>query len=468
MPSRTSNKNLRGLPSNPSPEGVRCISVRVPDDPEWIGAFYGQLQRLSLQSIWDRDEEHTAETVAAVWKQVYLDTLAGNCTSGICTIPPPFDIDIGIELPIIRLGADGHFEEFRDGEWGPLTGDFEVPPLDARTEPTASERKCLAAANAAEILELTYEEATDAFITHGTDVAVYEAILGFLGGALGVAFGLTFAPAVGMGFGAFLVFNEILETVLADQWTVGFTEELVCVLYANATDTAGVVTFNWEGVLSDLYQLSFEAGLDLDRQLLLQQVLFMLSMIAVDGLNQAGTTTTVSSYDCTFCSNWCRYWDFAVSNGGFTVISGACGFYDTSLTPDRWRAAQNCGGVTVGIRIHKTWSDTEIAAIEVDYDLLNAIGVGNPGNLGIVRLFLNGSVVWTSPGTIGNCANLARAVVRWEIPDILADELILGTEVHRNTVNDGCSAGTATGAVNIYSVRLEGTGVDPFSDGVTC
>jgi len=469
LPSRTNNKNLRGLPTNPEPEGVRCISVRVPDDEEWIAAFYGQLQRLSLQSIWDRDEAHTAQIVARRWLEVYRDTLAGNCTDGICTIPPPYDIDIGVQIIIIRLGDDGHFEEFRDGEWGPLTGPYEVPPLDARTEPTASERKCLAAANAGKILELTYEEATDAFITHGTDVAVYEAVLGFLSGALGVAFGLTFAPAVGMGFGAWLVFYELLETVISDQWTVGFTEELVCVLYDNAIDTAGVVTFNWEGVLTDLYQLTAEAGFDLDRQLLLQQVLFMLNMIAVDGLNQAGTTTTITSYNCTFCANWCRFWDFGISNGGFTVLSGACGFYDTSLTPDRWRAAQNCGGITVGLRIHKTWSDTVITAVELDYSLLNTIGVGNPGNLDIIRLFLNGVKVWGNDGTIGNCTSKARSNVRWELPaGILADELIIGTEVHKNGFNDGCSSGTAEGNLYIFSTRLEGEGTDPFSDGATC
>jgi len=367
MPSTKNNKNLRGLPTNPEPEGVRCISVPVPDDDQWIGAFYGQLQRLSLQSIWDRDEAHTAQIVARRWLEVYWATLAGNCFDGVCPIPFPFDVDIGFPLVIVRIGDDGHWEELIDGVWTTPTGDYEVPEVPEREESTATERRCLAAANASYVLSQVYEQSTDAFTSDGTQVAVYEAILEALIAGLG-AWAIGFAASgIGTAIGLFFVFYELLETVTSDNWTAGFDEELFCILYANAIDTGSVVTFDYAGVIAGINALVYESGLDLEKQLLLQQVLFMLSIIGVDGLNIAGVQTNVSSADCACTGFWCHTFDFQSSPWGWSVASGRGGW----LEGTGWRAQQYAGPNELRLTVLRTFTATTITQISVTYETHN-------------------------------------------------------------------------------------------------
>ena len=71
---------------------------------------------------------------------------------------------------MLRLNANGQIEQLSNGAWVEPDGDYEIPPTPARTEPTAAERKCLAAANAANVLQQTYEQITDE-IAEGLTVA---------------------------------------------------------------------------------------------------------------------------------------------------------------------------------------------------------------------------------------------------------------------------------------------------------
>jgi len=457
MPSRTSNKNLRGLPADPEPEGVRCICVPVPNDPDWIGAFFGQLQRLSLQSIWDRDEAHTAEVVARRWLDVYFATLEGNCSGGICEVPPPFEIDIGINIEIVRIGEGGHWEVLIDGVWTTPTGDYEIPPVPEREESTADERRCLAAANAAAALQQTYEDATDAFTSDGTQVAVYEAILATLITRLGAWAAGFAASSVGFYFAAFLLFYELLETITSDVWTTEFNDEFLCILYKSSNDTAGVVTFDWEMIFAELTEMTFQAGADLERQQLIQQIRFMLTMIGVDGINHAGATTFVTSADCDECGDWCYLFDFSVSNGGFTTQGG--GFYDTSLTPDRWRAAQNWPGLPnrIGIRAHRTFSARFITRLEIDHELDKLIG--GSGDAGTINLLNGGVLVYVSPGTVSDCGGYSRLTDVY-FPNVVADEIRFGTDVHTNGQSDGCSG--ANGQYYCYDILIAGQGSNPI------
>lgn len=81
-PTAGSNFARYVLPDDPDPAGVCCVSVPVPDDPQWRAAFHGALWRLSLQTHWSRDEDYTAKVVAARWRQVWVEV--GN-SMGICT-----------------------------------------------------------------------------------------------------------------------------------------------------------------------------------------------------------------------------------------------------------------------------------------------------------------------------------------------------------------------------------------------
>jgi len=50
-----------------------CFPVSVPNDPHHIAAFFGALYDLTQWYNWQRNEEHTALDVAAVWKSTFND-----------------------------------------------------------------------------------------------------------------------------------------------------------------------------------------------------------------------------------------------------------------------------------------------------------------------------------------------------------------------------------------------------------
>jgi len=382
------------LTPNEELDGSICRPIFIPidDNLQLMAAVNGAL--LELTHVWNWEDFGTmsAQNTADLMFELYQAYSLGNCCDECeCELPPPFDIDIGFIIRIVRLGDDGHWEELIDGVWSTPTGDYEIPPTDARTEATTEERKCLAAANAVNLLEETYEQATDAFTADATQVAVYEAIIGGLLSALG-AWAVGFAASgIGLAFGAFLVFYELLSTVTDDLWTPEFTQDLVCIFNAHATDTAGVISFDYDAILSDIYALQYAAGLDVDTQLLLGQVLFMLSIIGIDGLNVAGGAGPITSYDCGDCGDDCANSIGAVGTSNF---EGGSGFDGWSLyaagtwTGTNWQTT-NTPGVA---NIHKFGTKGVVTNVKVKVRACQSTQI-------TVAVHDGGSVVWTSNQT---------------------------------------------------------------------
>lgn len=76
MKPTSDNKKRKGLPANIPPTLTRRgICVQVPDDGDYIALFTGALFDLSKQMIYDRDPLKKAKEVAAVWREVYHQTM---------------------------------------------------------------------------------------------------------------------------------------------------------------------------------------------------------------------------------------------------------------------------------------------------------------------------------------------------------------------------------------------------------
>lgn len=73
-------KGIHGypLPEVVNPDGVKCIVVKLPDDPAYIHAFWGQMDELARWRAWDRDDAKTGKDAASVMWQ-YL-TWMENCS----------------------------------------------------------------------------------------------------------------------------------------------------------------------------------------------------------------------------------------------------------------------------------------------------------------------------------------------------------------------------------------------------
>jgi len=84
------------LPQTVDPSGRVCYVVQVPDDPQHIAAFMGQIYDLAWSKSWQRDTAHTAADVARVWQDVFdsislCDPVIQFQNPDPCTLQVSFD-----------------------------------------------------------------------------------------------------------------------------------------------------------------------------------------------------------------------------------------------------------------------------------------------------------------------------------------------------------------------------------------
>lgn len=428
MPSRKSNKNLMHLPPLPAPEGRRCITVAVPDDPQWIALFYGAIFRLSQQVWYDRDAAHSAKDVAAVWQQVYLETLneTGDCMDGcLCYLR--------------RNPATGRYQystdgldwfEVDDGPWidAPVTPQW--PPPTPR-EGTDTQRRCDAAYAAALVLQSLYQKTWGVFINwaNWSAFSLAQEMADWADKILGGLF----------NFDTLINAAEELHDQESSFQDGGFPDSIVPdvqnILFCQSSVTDGIVTFDFDGVIADFAAQGGATpypGLN-----------FLLQLyIGEEGLNTAGAVNAGSG-DCVEapCYTWCHKFDFADGDGGFVPRFGFGTYAD-----DRWNASDNVesGQAMRGIYLDKSFAATTITSVVYELELANGSGPyrvrGIDSNIGALTLFssyVNGAQTLEWHGT---------AVMEWV----------------RLVVRNSYFA--YSGYTHVLSVTFTGEGVDPFGE----
>jgi len=248
-------------------------------------------------------------------------------------------------------------------------GDYSGPPITPREGGTEADQKCLAAANAANVLQILYESITDS-ISHDLEEAeAYAALVT----AFIAAVGWEFAP-IAFAIAAFFlvvfgVVYEIVKLIGSDLWDGTFTDTLKCALYECASDDGeGVVTFDWTCVQSRL--AAGTDALNFDQLRLFNQLNFIIQVIGgADGLNQAGATTAITEADCSGCTvcPGCFEWDFTLNQQGFEVCSVG------AWVDDHWQ--QQCIGDDASMNIGLSISPVAgpgITHVEMDLALVGA------------------------------------------------------------------------------------------------
>jgi len=307
-----------------------------------------------------------AEVIAA-----WYDDLCGDC------VLPDGD-------PILRIGEDGDLEQLIDGEWSEPTGDYVIPPPEARTEPTPEERRCLAALNAANGLKLLYEEYTDVWGEHlGLAESIVD-IAAFIIGFIAPPVGLTMKALALIAFGAWKIAFDTVEFVTADFWTSGFDDNIKCALLRSAIDTDGVVTFDWEMINNELINQIEWIDPTLGSYTLAGQVRWMLAQITEGGLNLLGATTAITEGDCDECADvHCKRIDFRLSDGtgeGFAIGGG------TYSSGNGW--VGNNYGENSYSDVFGTWTFPEtiqVRGIEIGFTKTNGSGANNSNYLAVVN-----------------------------------------------------------------------------------
>jgi len=424
-------------PDSPVSPELECRAFYIPNQIEFIGAVSGALLELTKAYNWEKFGTMTAEEAAGEMYNRWLAFMENSCGSFEC--PPGYRID---QYGKLQQSNDG------GGSWtdNPNAIFIETPE---REEPTAEERRCLAAANAVEVLRLTYLDVLVAFAedrdaTFG--MLAFATIMAFLLGAL-------FYPASGLAalsallnftLGAFSTAYAGLEFLGDDDWTPDYSDELTCLLYEHSSDVEGVVSFDWVAVTQNIFMPEFDAALTFWNW-------YVLNVIGEQGLNDAGATTSIDEWDCSDCLLWCYNWDFTTGTSDWEVRDAGEGDYNSGIG---WEAA--CIGGT---------------AKRVVLEL--------PFPSGAVMTQFTG-VVEYSPGSAGGGADPRGVFMRIlnSAGDVIEQEVStipLPTGIHEVGVN---YTGTpATLQINIWtsnvacdgyaiipSLTVRGTGINPFGE----
>lgn len=435
------------------PEGVSCRTLKMPDSKEWLGVFNSAL--LTLMQNWQWEQVNPGdltvdEAVAKVYEILTEFWAVSECEGCFQPTGEPF----------IGYNELGEFEQLYADGWGEPSGDYAVPPIPPRTTGTSVDKRCLAAANATNVLKILYEQLSDDYAESLGTAEALSNLIALIVLVIGSWLGLAVAAVILIYRIMFQVVYETIEFVTSDYWTSDFDDLLQCALFACAeVDGAGVVTFNMECVVKEIAK-STNVITNPFFVLLFGQVQAMLNIIGTDGLNAAGGTTAITSAEC-IC--WfCILYDYAADNGGFAAVNPIGAFTPPFLgaySSGAWRQTTTITNAstqhTTGAYIYKTWAaSATVTKITIVYDKTN--GTFNAGAARRMQVIgqLAGVNVFDT-GLVGAETNGTDKVFTWTGTAII-DKIFVRDDSRYTTT----SAGTA-GVVTIKSVQVEGVGTNP-------
>jgi len=422
-------------------EGDNCRPLSIPATSEWLAIVSGALTELTKGYNWEAfgalTVEECTERMQEMIAAYYDDPCGSTC-------------DIGEGLPPFRLNQEGHIEQLIDGEWLPPEGEYEIPAVPSRGESTPEDRRCLAAANAANVLEQVYESLTESF---SEDRTLEEAV-GFVIGILATKFFWVAPIAAGMALlalAAMEIVYLLVEFFTADLWDSDFTDALRCILYDCSIDTGSVVTFDYSCVQGKLQKTLLYADLSLAQIRLLIQISYLLNALGgVDALNAAGATTEIDEAECDECfTEWCyRWFGTLYTDDGWSY--GSYAGSDLTTYDGNKVIGGNSPGSPYGIFLDMTHGtiDGNLTFIGVGIEWSRTAGSGE--NYAII--YINGVDVAHSP----NFSGTNEMAFYWtgDRDDVTSIHILAGVET-----NPGWD-----GYLRITSLTMRGAGDNPISE----
>lgn len=287
------------LPAGDVPTGTRCVSLCIPDSDDAYRLLFGALYELTHWNNWDRDPEHKGTLWAQAWRSALLEGML-RCYQ--------FRVNGGV----LQFSNDGgatwsNAPAVNDGTTGnePQNDEPLLPPRGGSNVP------CLAAANATACFVELHREVVEWY----NNAAIPIICLGALALILGVFFPVSWAV-----FGLSLSSVTLAEAFLLHAaslnnaaFTTTIQDELTCIFACNA-DSYG--QWNAAEFAEILVEIDAKSG---DMWELIRY--YVNDVAGIRGLNNAGTTTSVTSHDCSGCPcAWCYHWNFFSTDGGWTAM----------------------------------------------------------------------------------------------------------------------------------------------------
>lgn len=358
----TTGKNAPGLKGFPTPDTADEVASYLLfffPDSTWAQYILGAVKALETGYNWYQSGELDVDEAAEALRLI-VNAAPRN------KFPPP---SAPGGTKIIKITEDGTIlEADENGDWVEPTGDYEIPAVPARSGGTPDELRCLAAANAANVLQQLYEQLSDDW---NNGVSTAQAITNFIAAIAAIIaapFGLIAEAVIAIAELVFQVLYETLQYIGADLWTSEFTDAIKCILYGCAANDSGVVTFSMTCVNQQLAANTDIFDLSASQLRLFGQLQFIFQFIGADGLNSAGATTAITSASCDVCAQWCISVDLTDNDGGFVPYGSGQGHWSSGTG---WVADNiNLGGVdrTLLQLVLDLGASTQLTEIGLLYD----------------------------------------------------------------------------------------------------
>jgi len=427
-----------------TPEGRDCRALLIPASSDWLAIFGGALTELIYKYNWEQIDGMTVDDAIQVATTVINGFYEGCVASG-CNQPGGYGI--------LRVNPEGHVEQLIDGEWVEPQGDNAFPAIPARTEPTPDERKCLAAANAANVLQIGYESLADSF-SEGLTQA--EAIINLI--AAFAVLWFWFAPILN---GLVLLLAGFLELVInafeyvtVDAWDATFTDLVRCALYECAQDDGEIVTFDFQCVLTKLSDKTIGGDWTEIRLRAAVQLTYLLYILGgADFLNQAGGTTAITSADCSDCEqSWCITNDATDNADDWSVQFGGDWVDTVGWKPTHVPYGGNYyNDLEIGVIFDAPFS---VTAVEIRFDYEKG-SFGDP--------FFNAWLIAHGLGTYFDQSHLTYASGTFDGTDLVYRyefEAVID-RVFVELICSITSSGVYDGDLTLKAIYIEGTGEKP-------
>jgi len=291
---------------------------------------------------------------------------------------------------------------------------------------SAESTKRLAAANAANVLKLLYEDLSDSFAAHlsAVDAAVKLGVA--VVGGIGLLFGLISTSLISAAGAAFAGVYAGVEFISADVWTSEFDEIVACILYDCSFSDGDVVHFDYACFFQRLWDATDLFDVTFAEQRLFYQISVIMNFLGVEALDAAGATTAVTSFDCDGCAEaWCyRWWGTGFEQGDWSMDT----YPDT--TPTTYDADD---GVIAGFNdIGVAWAHIADVSYGAIAGNVKFIGVGidfdriGGGSDNYVVLYINGVDVMHSVNLNG--AGLTSLIWEGDRDDITSIRILGGVQ----------------------------------------
>jgi len=437
------------------PEDGICRPLSIPASTDWLAFFGGALTELTKTYNWQQWGAVSVDDTVAKMQDIIDAWYAEACSA--CETPGGYRV--------IRIGDDGYLQELDDnGDWVTPTGDYVIPPPEAREGGTEQDQICLAAANAVNVLEQLYESLSESW---GGAVDQAEALTLLIGVETAIL-GFAIAPIV-WGIYAFFVpifaaLYSLLEFVTADLWDDDVSKQITCFLVECGINDGGVVTFDYVCFTEKLHSLANGFSLTADQLRLYAQVAYLIYFIGGEGgLNLAGGTTEITEYDCDECTH-CHVWEgSALADWEIFCCfgdGGDRGHYDIGeLFSDNGTEAGGAPNSTELMTRIVFPSPAVVTSIKIQFGA--TLGSFEPalGSPGFYMIYdsANG---WYNGTHLDDVPPTQASPWVWEGAQSISSELTLWMTAAQWS-NAGLPSGSF-GSIDVYSIRICFDGDDPF------